>query len=152
MQSLKGFLPPLLLVFGAATASQNYVYENEGVSYPYVTDSTGENYTFEFEKNPGKEGGRLKASLHVLQSVYGDDSIDRQYSEVFMKEGAKCYVFEARYYSYRTCFLPNDYSPDKKERFWGFVSRLPNSMWFLTRNGIPAVLVLGGVIWMFRKR
>jgi hypothetical protein len=158
MKTMKKFIGPLLLVSmgqlvsGAAIASARYVYENEGISYPYVTEVTGENYTFEFERNPGKEGGRLKASLHVLSSVYGDDSIDREYSEVFMKEGAKCYVFEARFYSYRTCFLPNDYSPDKKDRFWGFVSRLPNAMWFLTRNGIPAALVLGGVVWAFRRR
>lgn len=152
MKSLQGLLLPLLLLFGAASASQSYVYENDGVTYPYVTDSTGDNYTFEFEKNPGKEGGRLKAALHVLRSVYGDDSIVPKYSEVFMKEGAKCYVFEARFYSYRACFLPNDYSPEKKDRFWGFVSQLPNAMWFLTRNGIPAVLIVAGVVWWFRKR
>jgi hypothetical protein len=142
----------LLIMAASAAAARSFVYESGGISYPYTTEPTGENFTFEFEKNPGKEGGRLKASLHVLRSLYGDDTIASEYGEVFMKEGAKCYVFEARFYSYRACFLPNDYSPDKKDRFWGFVSRLPNSMWFLTRNGIPALLILGGAYWMFRKR
>jgi hypothetical protein len=140
-----------LLAAATAAAAGTHVFESGGVAYPYSTESTGDNYTFEFEKNPGPEGGRLKAAQHVLRSIYGDDTVESRYSEVFMKEGAKCYVFEARFYTYRTCFLPNDYSPDKQDRFWGFVARLPNSMWFLTRNGIPAALILAGVIWAFRK-
>lgn len=135
-----------------ALAEQRHVYEHEGKAYPYVADSTGDNYTFEFAINPGREGGRLKAVQHVLRSVYGDGSVDSQYSEVFMKEGAKCYVFEATFYSYRACFLPNDYSPDKKDRFWGFVSRLPNANWFLTRNILPALLVAGGAFLGFRAK
>lgn len=133
-------------------AGDNYVYENEGVAYPYAVESTGDNYTFEFAKNPGREGGRLKAALHVLRSIYADGSIEPGYSEVFMKEGAKCYVFEARFYSYRACFLPNDYAPDRRDRFWGFVSRLPNAFWFLTRQALPAALVLAGAFLVFRTR
>jgi hypothetical protein len=131
--------------------AQQYSYKVDGKRYPYAVESTGENYTFEFETNPGREGGQLKAALHVMGSIYGDTSIANKYSEVFPKEGAKCYVFEAAYYSYRACFLPNDYSPDKKNRFWGFVSRLPNAMWFVTRQIIPAVLILTVVIWIFRR-
>lgn len=142
----------LLLGMGAATAMQHRVYESGGVAYPYTTESTGDNYTFEFARNPGKEGGQLSAVLHVMKDLYQDDTIDREYSEVFMKEGAKCYVFDARFYSYRACFLPNDYSPDKKDRFWGFVTRLPNSNWFLTRHGLPAALILGAVVWLFRRK
>lgn len=142
----------LLLGAGTCPAEQKYVYEHEGVAYPYAVNSTGDNYTFEFEKNPGREGGRLKAALHVFRSIYGDDSIAPGYSEVFMKEGAKCYVFDATFYTYRTCFLPNDYSPDRKDRFWGFASRLPNSLWFLTRNGLPAALLIGGAFLAFRSK
>ncbi|MGZ8217276.1 hypothetical protein [Methylomagnum sp.] len=154
--SLRACLPVLIglaqIAPGTGLADQGHVYENEGKRYPYVVDSTGDNYTFEFETNPGREGGRLKALGHVFRSAYGDDSVAPQYSEVFMKEGAKCYVFEATFYSYRGCFLPNDYSPDKRDRFWGFVSRLPNAMWFLTRNILPAVLVVGGLFLVFRAK
>ena len=145
-------LAVLLLGSGQGSAEQRHVYDNEGTAYPYAVDSTGDNYTFEFEKNPGREGGRLKAARHVMRSVYGDGSIAEKYSEVFMKEGATCYVFEATFYSYRTCFLPNDYSPEKRNRFWGFVSRLPNSMWFLTRNGLPALLLAGGAFLALRSK
>jgi hypothetical protein len=135
-----------------AAAESRYVHEHEGVSYPYLVDTTGENHTFEFEKNPGREGGRLRALGHVFRSVYGDDTVESNYSQVFPKEGAKCYVFEARFYTYRGCFLPNDYSPDKPDRFWGFVTRLPNFSWFLTRQILPAALLLGGIAWWWRKR
>ena len=152
MRNLTTAATVLGLMAATAPASQRYVYESGGVSYAYSTDSTGDNHTFEFEQNPGKEGGRLQAVRHVMASVYDDGTIDREYSEVFMKEGAKCYVFEARFYTYRGCFLPNDYSPEKRDRFWGFVSRLPNSRWFLTRQVLPVLLVLGGMYLAFRKR
>jgi hypothetical protein len=120
-----------------------FQYQNDGESYPYSVKQTGDNYTFEFEKNPGKEGKKLKAAAHVLQSVYGDASINPTYSETFMKENAQCFVFDANFYSYRACFLPNDYSPVNRDRFWGFVTQLPNAMWLVTRNLLPALLGLG---------
>ncbi len=127
----------------AAEGAGEFVYPSEGVDYPYSVKQTGENYTFEFSKNPGAEGRKLKAALHVLQSVYGDSSINPSYSETFMKETALCFVFDGTFYSYRACFLPNDYSPANRDRFWGFVTQLPNALWLITRNLLPALLVLG---------
>ena len=118
-------------------------FQNEGETYPYSVKQTGDSYTFEFKQNPGKEGKKLMAAAHVLQSVYGDASINPTYSETFMKENAQCFVFDANFYSYRACFLPNDYSAANRDRFWGFVTQLPNAMWLVTRNLLPALLVLG---------
>lgn len=154
MKTIKTGAGALALILAAAnaTAAQSHVYESGGVSYPYTTEETGENHTFEFKNNPGKEGSRLRAALHVFRMVYGDDSIEQKYSQVYLKEGATCYVFDGRYYTYRTCFLPNDYSPDKQDRFWGFVSRLPNFMWFVTRQGLPALMLAGAAFYFLRRR
>lgn len=128
---------------GIAGNTGDFIYQNDGESYPYSVKQTGENYTYEFPVNPGTEGKKLKAALHVLQSVYGDSSINPSYSETFMKETALCFVFDGRFYAYRVCFLPNDYSPGNKNRFWGFTSRLPNALWLITYNLLPALLAIG---------
>ncbi|MDD5033334.1 MAG: hypothetical protein PHE55_01135 [Methylococcaceae bacterium] len=148
----------LLMVFaillhpdGVAADNGTFTYRHRGEDYPYSVRQTGDNYTFEFEKNPGIEGRKLLAALQVFQSVYGDDSIRPTYSETFMKEGATCFVFDASYYAYRVCFLPNDYSPAHRNRFWGFVSRVPNAMWLITRNLLPAALLLA-LFFFFTKR
>jgi hypothetical protein len=91
--------------------------------------------------NPHRK--RDKAAVHVLHSVYEDASISPTYSETFMKESAQCFVFDANFYSYRACFLPNDYSPGNRDRFWGFMTQLPNAMWLITRNLLPALLGIG---------
>lgn len=136
---------------GPCPAGENYVYEYKGEKYPYSVESTGDNHTFEFEKNPGPESGRRRAALHVFQSVYGDYSIKPAYVDAFMKEGATCFVFDASLYSYRVCFLPNDFSI-VNHQFWGFVSRLPNSMWFLTRQVLPGLLGVGLLAFFFRGK
>lgn len=135
---------------GLAEGAGQFVYQHEGLDYPYVIKQTGDNYTFEFAKNPGLEGRKLKAAVHVLQSAYGDSSINPTYSETFMKETALCFVFDGTFYSYRVCFLPNDYSPDNKNRFWGFVTQLPNALWLITRNLLPALLVIG-LVFLYPK-
>lgn len=135
----------------AAEGGGEFVYQSEGVDYPYSVKQTGENYTFEFSKNPGVDGRKLKAALHVFQSVYGDSSVNPSYSETFMKETALCFVFDGTFYSYRACFLPNDYSPANRDRFWGFVTQLPNALWLVTRNLLPALLVLGGFFLYSKK-
>jgi len=140
-------LQPVALATGA-----EFIYEYDGVKYPYTVVETGDNYTFEFSKNPKAESGRLKAALHVFQSVYGDDSIASQYSEFFMKETARCFSFNGRFYTYRVCFLPNDYSPENKDRFWGFTNRLPNAMWFITRNILPLLLVAAVLYFVLREK
>lgn len=128
----------------------NFVYKDGTESYSYTVKQTGENYTYEFSGNPGVERKKLKAALHVLQSVYGDSSINPNYSETFMKESALCFVFDGRFYAYRVCFLPNDYSPGNRERFWGFTSRLPNALWLITRNLLPALLAVG-LLFLYPK-
>jgi len=132
-------------IAGLASAENTgkFSYEAQGESYPYSVKQTGDSYTYEFEKNPGLEGNKLKAAVHVLQSVYGDDSINPRYSETFMKETALCFVFDGNFHSYRACFLPNDYSPGNRDRFWGFVTKLPNARWLITFNLLPAVLAFG---------
>ena len=135
---------------GGEAGTDRFVYRMGSEEYPYSIKQTGENYTFEFEKNPGIEGKKLKAAVHVLQSVYDDTSINPTYSETFMKEGALCFVFDGTFYAYRSCFLPNDYSPGNRDRFWGFVTRLPDGTWLITRNLLPALAVLA-LFFLFPK-
>jgi hypothetical protein len=147
-------LLPLIVCCNPTAAADNsgtFTYQNEAGGYPYAVKRTGDNYTFEFDNYPGTIGKKLKAAAHVLQSVYGDSSIKPTYSETFMKESAQCFVFEARFYSYRACFLPNDYSPGKRERFWGFVTQLPNAAWLITRNLLPALFGIGLFFYLLRK-
>jgi hypothetical protein len=68
-----------------------------------------------------------------------------------MKETALCFVFDGTFYSYRACFLPNDYSPANRDRFWGFTTRLPNALWLVTRNLLPALLAIG-LFFLFPKK
>ncbi|QSA97209.1 hypothetical protein [Methylococcus sp. EFPC2] len=134
-------------------APAEFVYEYAGEKFPYTVSESGENHTFEFSRNPGREPGRLNAAQHVFKTVYGDDTIAPKYSEFFMKETARCFAFDGRFYTYRVCILPNDYSPDKQDRFWGFVNRLPNTGWFLTYNALPAGLVgIALYYFVFREK
>lgn len=137
-------------VVGAAEGG--YTYRSGDQGFPYTVTSTGENYSFEFTRNPGSQEERLKAALHVLQTVYDDESIPSRHSHFFTKEGAKCFVFEATFYSYNSCFLPNDYSPGNENRFWGFVTQVPNGLWLVTRNLLPALLVLGGFLFLMLRK
>jgi hypothetical protein len=154
---MRRILFPLLLLAAAwhpaqAESEGGFVYRHEGRDYPYSVRQTGDNYTFEFAQNPGTEGRKLKAAVQVLHSVYGDRSINPVYSETFMKETALCFVFDGTFYSYRACFLPNDYSPANRDRFWGFVTQLPNAMWLITRNLLPALLAFGLVFFWPKKK
>lgn len=136
----------------SSAAPAGFVYEYRGEKYPYTVAESGDNHTFDFSRNPGREPERLKVSLHVLETVYDDDTIATQYSEFFMKENARCFAFGSRFYTYRVCILPNDYSPDKKDRFWGFVNRLPNVWWFVTRNLLPIGLLAVILYFAFRDK
>jgi hypothetical protein len=148
---------PLLLLIvayhpmGTAGNTGTFHYQNETGNYPFAVKQTGDNYTFEFDNYPGIIGKKLKAAVHVLQSVYEDSSINPSYSETFMKESAQCFVFDASFYSYRACFLPNDYSPGNRERFWGFVTQLPNAAWLITRNLLPALFGIGLFFYLLKK-
>jgi hypothetical protein len=135
-----------------AAALEMHRYDADGQTYTYSVKPTGENYTFEFDKSPGSESRQLRAASAVFKTIYADESIAPIYHQTFMKEGARCFVFTANFYSYTACFLPNDYAPEQRERFWGFVSRLPNAAWLITRNLLPALLVLGVFFVSLRKR
>ncbi len=137
---------------GHGAITGNFEYKIDKRSIPYSVKQTGDNYTFEFADNPGKVDEKLKAAVHVLQSIYDDKSINPIYSETFMKESAQCFVFEANFYSYRSCFLPNDYSPGNHDRFWGFVTQLPNAAWLISRNLLPALLGIGLFFYLFRTK
>ena len=62
------------------------VYEYQGEQFPYTVRSSGDNYNFEFSRNPGGETERLRAALDIFQRVYGEDTLPPKYSDFFMKE------------------------------------------------------------------
>ena len=145
-KALAGLLLFFVMAYVSMASAENtgqFIYQAAGETYPYTVKQTGENYTYEFEKNPGVEGKKIRAAVHVLQAVYADTSINPAYSETFMKETALCFVFDGTFHSYRACFLPNDYSPGNRDRFWGFVTQLPNAAWLITFNLLPALLAVG---------
>ena len=148
------FALALLLATGAnpaiAATGATHHFTADGQTYAYTTQPTGENFTFEFDRNPGSEKRQIRAAGAVFRTVYGDDSIALAAHETFMKEGARCFVFAARFHAYTACFLPNDYAPGQRDRFWGFVTRVPNAAWLITRNLLPALLALGAFFYSLR--
>ena len=152
------FLYPLFFAWAtnycleARAAENEFVYGHQGGTYRYSVSKTGENYTFTFDKNPGEMCEKLKAGYHVLQSVYDDPTIETKYSQGYIKERARCFVFDSTFYTYTACFLPNEFSPNNRDRFWGFVTQIPNWKWLVTRNLLPAVLAFGLFFYIGTKR
>ena len=144
----------LALMAFQAVFAQRYVYQSadQAHRYEYTITPTGENFTFEFLENPGVVEARLRAVMDVFSSVYGDVSIPAKHSYFYMKEGAKCFVFDATLYSYQACFLPNEYSPGNQNRFWGYVTRIPNGLWLFTYNILPGVIGLGAAVYFLFRR
>jgi hypothetical protein len=136
----------------ASLAKDEFVYEHQGEVYRYFVAKTGENYTFKFDKNPGEMSEKLKAGYHVLQSLYDDPTIETHYSQHYIKERARCFVFDSTFYTYTACFLPNEFSQNNRDRFWGFVTRIPNWLWLVTRNLLPAALAFGLIFYLTTKR
>ena len=152
---MKNLLLFVLLVFHPLTSMaepEQGVYEHRGERFPYSVRSSGDNYNFEFSRNPGGETERLRAARDIFQKVYGEDTLPPKYSDFFMKETARCFAFDATFYTYRVCMFPNDYAPDKKDRFWGFVNRLPNLWWFVTRQLVPLILVIAALFFLLRAK
>lgn len=141
----------LLPELGGAAGAGTYTYYSKTGAFPYTVKETGQNYSFEFEQNPGSQSEKLKAAVNVMSSVYQEESLNPRQDGFFMKETAKCFTFDSSWHTYTACFLPNEYSPDNRDRFWGFVYRVPNAMWLLTRNLLPALAFLG-VSWYFLRR
>ncbi|NJD07718.1 MAG: hypothetical protein FIA97_14660 [Methylococcaceae bacterium] len=136
----------------AAVPTQSTV-RYAGKVFEYRITPTGENYTFEFNENPGTVDDRLKVVAQIFDTIYDDSSIPARHHYFFMKEGAKCFVYEANLYTYHACFLPNEYTQAARDRFWGFVTQMPNGWWLVSRNVIPALLVLGtSLYYLFKKQ
>jgi len=152
------FFSALIFVFATnycvitRAAKNEFIYEHQGEVYRYFVSETGENYTFTFDKNPGDISEKLKAGYHVLQSVYDDPTIETKHSQGYIKERARCFVFDSTFYTYTACFLPNEFSPNNRDRFWGFVTRIPNWKWLVTRNLLPAVMAFGLFFFISTKR
>lgn len=135
-----------------AVGAGTYTYHAKQGDYAYSVSKTGENFSFEFDRTPGSQSEKLKAAVNVMASVYDEDALNPRQDGFFMKETAKCFVFDSAWHTYTACFLPNEYSaPEKKDRFWGFVYRVPNGMWLITRNLLPALALLG-LSWFFLGR
>jgi len=124
--------------------------QNSPQSYQYSIVQAGDNYNFKFDTAPVDNVTKLKA--HVLQSVYKDSSIYKTYSESYIRERARCYVFDSSLHTYSLCFLPNDFSLKNKGRFWGFVTQMPNWKWLVTRFFLPLALVYGLVFYVTRRK
>ncbi|MFA5920719.1 MAG: hypothetical protein WC856_05455 [Methylococcaceae bacterium] len=68
---------------------------------------------------------KLKTGYHVLQSMYGDHGIKTNYSQRYSKERSSGFVFDSTFYTYTVGFLPNEFSQNNRDRFWGFVPQIP---------------------------
>lgn len=128
--------------YSSVTNAKNteFVFQTAEESFHYSVIQTGENYTFKFKTNPNGNTEKLNAGYHVLQSIYKDNSINKKHTESYIRERARCFMFDSHFYTYSLCFLPNDFNKQKKDRFWGFVTQVPNGKWLLTRILLPVLL------------
>ena len=133
-------------------AQTDYVFEWEGKSFQYTVSPAGDSYHFEFENRPETEAQQHQAKQHVLQSLFDDPSIDFTNRQDYIRERAECSFFGGTFHDYTLCVLPNEFSPDTKNDFKGFVTQLPNSLWLLSRFVLPAVLGGGLIYLLMRKR
>jgi len=129
-----------------------YNFKDGGLSYQYSVIQTGENYTFKFVESPQDKVARIAAGRSVLLSVYKDSSIYKDYTESYIKERARCFVFDSHFYTYSLCFLPNDFDPKNKDRFWGFVTQVPNWKWLVSRFLLPALLAFAIFFYIGRRQ
>lgn len=129
-----------------------YTFNDSEQSYQYTVIQTGENYTFKFDKNPEDRVKKLKAGRHVLLSIYEDSSINQTYTVSYIKERARCFVFDSRFYTYSLCFLPNDFDTKNKDRFWGFATQVPNWKWLVTRFLLPVLLAFALFFYIGRRQ
>jgi len=141
-------------LYCAAISAENieYTFENSGQSYRYSVIQTGENYTFKFVDSPQDRVAKIEAGRHVLLAIYKDSSIYKNYTESYIKERARCFVFDSYFYTYSLCFLPNDFTNKNKGRFWGFVTQVPNWKWLVTRFLLPALLAFALFFYIGRRQ
>ncbi len=152
----RSFMSVLLFAFacssGASAKNANYTFYNGGQDYQYTVQQTGENYTFKFDKSPEEKLLKIDAGRDVLLSIYKDASINQTYTESYIKERARCYVFDSLFYTYSLCFLPNDFDTKNQNRFWGFVTQVPNWKWLLSRFFIPVLLAFTLFLYVGRRK
>ena len=154
MKLIRFLLLPILFTFYTPSineADSEYIYQGEGKSYPYRVLPTGDNYHFEFDEKPQSMDDRQSALEHVLDSIYNDSSINFKDRKNYMRERAKCSFFGSTYYDYTLCVLPNEFSTKKSAKLRGFVTQLPNLLWFLTRLVLPGA-VIGLLLYLVIKR
>lgn len=155
MKKLCRFLVSFTLLFSMAypahaeTGKTEYVYESGDIQYRYFVVQSGDNYNFEFENGPESTIERLKAGVHVLQSLYEDSSIELEKRESYIRERAACSLFEGDFYNYTFCILPNEFSTNKQDVFRGFVTQLPSWKWMVVWILLPVLLIFGLIF--FRK-
>ncbi len=140
----------LLVLLGAAfathsTAKERYFFDGNA----YIVKETGVNRSFVFEQNFDDPEKRKQAGLHVLRTVYDDFTIEPDFSKAYVKERAKCYALDSRFYTYTLCFLPNEFTKQKAV-LRGFVTQVPNWFWQFTHILLPALAILGLVFWRFK--
>lgn len=128
-----------------------YTFNDLEQGYQYTVIQTGENYTFKFTNSPQDRVTKLTAGRHVLLSTYKDPSINKNYTESYIKERARCFVFDSHFHTYSLCFLPNDFTTTNKGRFWGFVTQVPNWKWLVTRFLLPAMLAFALFFYIGRR-
>lgn len=121
-------------------------------TYRYEVKPTGDNYTFTFEQSPADNSSKIALGYQVLRRIYRDDTIHSKYSEHYIRERARCYVFDSRFHTYSLCFFPNDFNRQKTERFWGFTTQMPNWKWLVTRILLPVMGVFGLIYVGFSRR
>jgi len=124
----------------------------DGKEYPYSVVQAGDNYNFKFNTKIPDDEIRLRIGRELLLNIFDDNSISKTHSAFYIKERARCYVYDSNWYTYSLCFLPNEFSNKKSERLWGFMTQIPNWKWLLTRFFLPALFIFGFVFYTFRNK
>ncbi|MGR9074297.1 MAG: hypothetical protein ACU833_14655 [Gammaproteobacteria bacterium] len=141
------------ICFSTVHAAQTeYRYDYDGKSYRYIVEKSGDNFHFEFiDKTPDTLIDQYKTGVHVLTSLFDDDSIKLENRKNYIRERARCSLFEGGFYNYTFCILPNEFSGDKPDRLRGFVTQMPNWKWMVAWILLPASLIFGAVFFIKRK-
>lgn len=136
----------------AEASGQRYDYQLGSKTYHFKVRESGINQNFEFlDYSPNEEMDKLSAGLHVMKMIYQDPSIDSQYSHRYIKERARCFVYDSLFYTYTLCFLPNEFSSKNSNRFWGFTTKVPNWLWLITRIAMPAALFFAAFFYFSNR-